>query len=150
MRRQRGFNFIELLLVVIVAAVLLGIAVASYSHFIERARIARAVGEVGEIFISVQRFDLNARRFPTDLAEIGLDGLLDPWGNPYQYLSFDGLEGNGPKRKNKSMVPVNMDYDIYSNGPDGLSETPFTSIPGRDDIVMAGDGAYFGTVEGFE
>jgi len=148
--KQRGFTFIELLLVVIVAAVLLGVAVASYSHFVERARIARAVGEIGEIHLQVAMFDLNNRRNPADLTELDMGGRLDPWGSPYQYLSFDGLEGNGPKRKNKDMVPVNSAYDVYSMGPDGLSETPFTSIPGRDDIVMAGDGAYFGPVEDFE
>lgn len=128
-----------------VAAILFVMAYATYGVFIERARIAAAVADIGEIHIAVQRFDLNARRFPTGLDEVGLESLNDPWGNPYQFLSFDGVEGNGPKRKNKNMVPVNMDYDIYSMGPDGETSTPFTSSAGEDDIVMAGDGQYFGT-----
>lgn len=148
--KQRGYTLIEILIVVIVAATLLGIAVYNYGHFIERARVAHTIGDIGEIHMKVQMFDLNNRRYPTGLDEVGMDGLLDPWGTPYQYLSFDSVEGNGPKRKNKNMVPVNTHYDIYSAGPDGNSETPFTSIAGRDDIVMAADGAYFGTVKGFE
>jgi len=29
-------------------------------------------------------------------------------------------------------------------GPDGVTATPFTSTLGKDDIVMANDGDYFG------
>jgi general secretion pathway protein G len=148
--KQRGWTLIEVLIVAIVVAIVTGIAYANYGYFAERARIAAAVGGIGEIYMKVNTFDLNNRRYPDSLDEMGLAGELDPWGNPYQYLAFNEVDGNGPKRKNKSMVPVNSSYDIYSMGPDGLSETPFTSIPGRDDIVMAGDGTYFGSVANFE
>ncbi len=42
------------------------------------------------------------------------------------------------------MHPVKTGYDIYSMGPDGVSASPFTSTLGKDDIVMANDGDYFG------
>ncbi len=150
MKQQHGWTLIEVLIVAVVVAILTGIAIANYGPYAERARIVRAIGEIGEIFMQAESFDLNNRRFPANLAELGLEGKLDPWGNPYQYLNFAGVEGNGPKRKNKNMVPVNSAYDVYSTGPDGLSETPFTSISGKDDIVMANDGAYFGPVGDFE
>lgn len=145
MRRfQRGFTYMEIIIIAAVAAVLLGIAYANYSHWIDRARIAHAIGDIGEIQLKAQMFDLNNNRYPTNLAELGIDDLNDPWGNPYQFLSFDGMTGNGPKRKNKSMVPVNTQFDVYSMGPDGKTASPFTSIAGQDDVVMAGDGTYFG------
>lgn len=134
----------ELMIVSVVAAVLLCMAYASYGHWIERARTARAIGEIGAIYMKAETFDLNNRRYPTSLVELGMDDMLDPWGNPYQFLSFDGIEGNGPKRKFRSSVPVNMTFDVYSMGPDGSTATPFTAAPGQDDIVMAGDGTYFG------
>lgn len=149
MKTQKGYTLIELMIVAAVCAILIGIAIATYDYA-ERARIAHAIGDIGEIHMAVQKFDLNNRRYPTSLAEVDLDGQLDPWGNPYQYLSFDDVNGNGPKRKNKGMVPVNSNYDVYSNGPDGETQTPFTSVASRDDIVMAGDGTFFGQVGDFE
>ena len=142
--KARGFTLIEILLVSVVAAVLLCVAYAGYAPYAHRARVAHAVGEIGEIYMKAETFDLNNRRYPTSLVEIGMDGKLDPWGNPYQFLSFDGIEGNGPKRKFRSAVPVNSSFDVYSMGPDGSTATPFTAAPGQDDIVMAGDGTYFG------
>jgi len=90
------------------------------------------------------KFELSYNRYPQDLAEIGLDGLRDPWGNPYQYLVVYGLQNVGPVRKDHDMKPVNRGYDIYSMGPDGATSTPFTSNIGKDDIVMANDGDYLG------
>ncbi len=148
MKNQRGYTLIELIAVAGLVVILTAIAVAIYPY-VERARIAHAIGDIGEIHMKVQTFDLNNRRFPANLAELGMAGELDPWGNPYQFLNFDGVEGNGPKRKDHSMVPVNSNYDVYSMGPDGVTASPFTSIPGRDDIVMAGDGTYFGDVDGY-
>jgi len=78
------------------------------------------------------------------LAEIGLDQLRDPWDNPYQYLVVYGLTSKGPVRKDHNLHPVNSGYDVYSLGPDGVTSTPFTSTLGKDDIVMANDGDYFG------
>ena len=142
---QKGYTLIELIAVAGLIMILTTLAVALYPY-VERARIARAVGDIGEIHMRVQTFDLNNRRYPTSLTEIDLDGQLDPWGNPYQFLPFDNVEGNGPKRKDHAQVPVNTNYDIYSMGPDGVTATPFTSIPGRDDVAMAGDGTFFGQV----
>lgn len=75
-----------------------------------------------------------------------MDDLLDPWDNPYQFLNFDSLKGNGKggMRKDKNMVPVNTDYDLYSNGEDGRTNQTFTSQHGRDDIVRANNGGYVG------
>jgi len=50
----------------------------------------------------------------------------------------------GPVRKDHNLKPVNIGYDVYSMGPDGRTATPFTSTLGKDDIVMADDGDYFG------
>lgn len=141
--KQNGYTLIELIIVAAVVAILAGIAYATYPY-IERARIAHAIGDIGEIHIKLNTFDLNNRRYPADLNELGIADQLDPWGNPYQFLVFDDVMGEGPKRKDHNMHPVNSDYDIYSMGPNGETATPFTSIPGGDDIVMAGDGTYFG------
>jgi general secretion pathway protein G len=100
--------------------------------------------------MAIQKFLLAENRgYPANLAEVGLDNLIDPWGNPYQYLVVEGLGNNGAVRKDKNLVPVNQHYDVYSMGKDGVTASPFTSTLGRDDVVLAGDGSYFGLAEDF-
>ena len=147
---QSGFTLLELMATVVLLFVIVIFATPWYGAYVHRAKVAHTIGDIGEIHLRVAMFDLTNSRNPTSLAEINLDGQLDPWGNPYQYLSFDNIESNGPKRKNRAMVPVNTFYDVYSIGPDGESESPFTSVHSRDDVVMAMDGAFFGEVGDFE
>ena len=47
------------------------------------------------------------------------------------------------------MVPVNSDYDLYSMGADGDSQTPFTAEASQDDIVRCGNGSYIGLVSNY-
>jgi len=75
--------------------------------------------------------------------------FLDPWGNPYQYLNFDTVKGVGSVRKDRFLVPLNTDYDLYSMGKDGKSQTPLTAAASHDDIVRANDGRYIGLASGY-
>ena len=137
-------------MVVVFLGILLTVGAASYSAFVERARIARAIADIGEIHIAIQRFLTEENRgYPATLAELDVENLVDPWGNPYQFLVVEGLGNNGAVRKDKDLVPVNQRYDVYSMGPDGRTASPFTSQLGRDDIVLAADGTYFGRAEDY-
>ena len=80
---------------------------------------------------------------PNSLADIGYGDLLDPWGNPYQFANHANISP-GQRRKYKSTVPLNTDYDLYSMGPNGVTKAPITSANGYDDIIRAGDGEYIG------
>jgi len=80
---------------------------------------------------------------PATLASLQLDQLIDPWGNPYQYV----VHGTAPPaqyRKDRFLVPLNSDYDLYSQGPDGQSVPPITASASRDDIIRANDGGFIG------
>lgn len=79
---------------------------------------------------------------PLDLTFLG--NPLDQWGNPYQYLNFATVNGNGQKRKDRNLVPINTDYDLFSMGPDGVSVSPLTAPQSHDDIIRANDGGYLG------
>ena len=54
------------------------------------------------------------------------------------------VKGKGKLRKDKFLVPLNSDYDLYSMGPDGKSVPPLTAKASRDDILRANDGEFFG------
>lgn len=145
MKEQRGYTLIELVLGLMLIAILSSMAVAAYNQYVERARVARAISDIGKFHIAIQRYITKENKgYPDSLADLGLNITTDPWGNPYQYLVVEGLGNNGAVRKDENLVPVNRSYDIYSMGKDGRTETPFTSTLGRDDVVLAGDGSYFG------
>ncbi len=149
-KEQHGFTLLELMIAVVLVGMLTTTAVSIYSGIADRARAARAIGAIGEIHMAIQKFLLVENRgYPANLAELGLDNLNDPWGNPYQYLVVEGLGNNGAVRKDKNLVPVNRQYDVYSMGKDGVTASPFTSTLGRDDVVLAGDGSYLGLAEDF-
>ena len=50
----------------------------------------------------------------------------------------------GMVRKDKNLVPINSDFDLYSMGPDGESVSPLTANSSRDDIVRGRNGDYIG------
>jgi general secretion pathway protein G len=144
-RRNAGFSLLELTLALACVAILAAIAVPSYARYAARARTAAAVADIGKIRLAADAYRLNNNDAPpTDLATIGMAAMLDPWGQPYVYLSFNGLKGKGAMRKDKNLVPINTEYDLYSVGPDGDSVPPLTAKPSRDDIVMANDGGFIG------
>ncbi len=88
---------------------------------------------------------------PASLAAIGRATLLDPWGNPYVYLALDTGGGGASSggRKDKFLVPLNSDYDLYSTGLDGESKKPLSAKVSQDDILRALDGAFVGVAEDF-
>lgn len=146
---RNGFTLIELIIAVGIAATLTAMAVGGYGSYREKADIAIARGDIIEISTRIERFMLGAvpERFPNDLAEIG-GAPLDPWGNSYHYLNIADL--NPPKgklRKDRSLVPINSDYDLYSSGPDGDSKAPLTAKASRDDIIRANNGRFIGVAE---
>lgn len=157
MKYEQGLTLIELLIALVFAAVLASVAIATYGSSeadcsnpsarqspLMRSKIGQVTGDIGEIFMAANQFELSHRRYPASLAEIGMDQKRDPWGNPYRYLLVFGREDVGPVRKDHNLKPVNTGFDIYSMGPDGATASPFTSTGGKDDIVMANDGDYFG------
>jgi general secretion pathway protein G len=150
-------TFIELLVTVVIASILAVIAIPMFGGAtpncdnpdarqgpMMRAKLAQITGDIGQIHMALSRYELSYDRYPDSLADIGLGDMRDPWGNPYQYLVVFGRQDVGPVRKDHNLKPVNTSYDIYSMGPNGVTASPFTSTPGKDDIVMANDGDYFG------
>ncbi len=144
-RTARGYTLLELMMVIIVAGVVGTLAFSSYGAYVKRARISAAIADIGKIQITVDRYALNHDgEPPPDLATIDMSGRLVPWGRPYAYLGFAGSTGKGAMRKDKNLVPIDTEYDLYSMGPDGQSSAPLTAQASRDDIVRANDGGHIG------
>lgn len=143
-RRQAGFTLAELLLGVAILAVLAAIALPAYSDYAERARVNQAITDIRFLNVLVRKYEDDHRDVPTGLAAIGHAGKLDPWGRPYEYLKLGGPGTAGKARKNKNLVPINSQFDLYSLGKDGASLPPLTAPPSHDDVVLANDGGFAG------
>lgn len=166
--RVRGFTLIELLIVMAIIGTLAGIAYPALQSMRLRAQIAHAIGDIKAIEVDVLGYEATHQTTPPDLAAIGRGTLLDPWGNPYRYLSFahaaggggGGGKGGGGKgggkptpppgsRKDRFLVPINTTFDLYSMGPDGASAPPLTAAKSLDDIVRGNDGGYVGPARSY-
>ncbi len=146
-RRQTGITLVELLLVVVIAAVMAAIAIPSYSKYLTRAKNSQAMKDIAELALAIDRYYTKNSTYPATLAD--LDGSLpttDPWGNAYGYLpiDIDPPPVPGAIRRDKDMNPLNSDYDLYSKGPDGETQKALTAAKAKDDIVRAGNGGFIG------
>jgi general secretion pathway protein G len=145
-----GFTFIEICIAIAIIGILITIAIPSYISYRYKSKITNAIVEIKSIETDITDFVFDNGELPDSLADIGKDGLTDPWGNPYRYLRINGgtTPGlNGKRRRDKNANPVNSDYDLYSMGRDGETAAQFMAKKARDDIVRANDGRYYGLAE---
>jgi general secretion pathway protein G len=133
LRKQNGFTLIEIMVVVVIIAVLAALIVPNVIGRAEQARLAKAHADIRTLESALAMYRLDNGHYPS--TDQGLQALVkkpvgappandwrkggyvellpkDPWGNAYQYLA-PGAHGN---------------YDLWSNGPDGISGN-------ADDIV---------------
>lgn len=149
MRRvDSGYTLLELMLTVALVGLVAGVGVPAYLEVVERTRVNRAIADIGELSLQLYRWETNIGTFPPNLAAAGLDGRLDPWGRPYFYLELS-TANPGDVRKDKNLVPINTDFDLYSAGKDGETARPLTAQKSRDDVVRASNGAFIGLAEDY-
>lgn len=153
-RRRRelhfGFTLVEVLLALTILGILLTLVVTMYQGYRDRANVNRAVEDIMVISSSATEFKAEYNRFPVDLAEIAKDGMVDPWGAPYAYVNHSDVNGRGQFRKDKNIVPINSDFDVWSKGKDGASAPALTAQPSRDDVIRANDGGFFGLASAYD
>lgn len=132
-KNERGFTFIEIMLVVVIIGVLASVIAPRLVGRSKEAKVTAAKAEIeGSLSTALELYETNNGKFPT--TEQGLEALItkpatppapqnwqgpylrkkkltDPWNNEYRYTS-PGIH--------------NKDYDLQSYGPDG--------VEGADDI----------------
>ena len=147
MRRISGFSLIEILLVLAIIGIITAIAVPSYQNYYYQAKVAVAIGDIKSLGVVITQFEVDhVGALPNSLSDVGAGNKLDPWGHPYQYLVIPTGKVKGPSlvRKDKSLHPINSDYDLYSMGRDGKSVAPLTASVSQDDIIRANNGQFVG------
>jgi general secretion pathway protein G len=150
-RPSAGFGLLELIIVLVVASLMAALAIPAYSGVIERARVKRAIGDIGSIHVKIEEYRIkNGHQLPASLDDLPFDIGLDPWDQPYEYLNIQAAgPGKGGLRKDGKLNPLNTDYDLYSIGADGSTAGPLSAKSSRDDIVRANNGSYIGLGEDY-
>lgn len=143
-KTARGFTLLELMIVVAIISILATAGVSQYMSALNTARFTKVVGAMKTMETDIGMYFLRNGKYPSTLDEVGHGHRTDPWGTPFQYLNIAETKGKGKVRKDKNLVPINTDYDLYSMGPDRRSVSPLTSKLSRDDIIRANDGEYIG------
>ncbi len=123
-RNQSGFTLIEIMVVVVILGILAALVVPQVMNRPDQAKVTVAKGDIKAIGAALDMYKLDNFAYPN--TQQGLEALVsrpsgnppaknwnkdgylkklpvDPWGNPYQYLS-PGSKGT---------------YDLYSLGADG-------------------------------
>jgi general secretion pathway protein G len=131
-KKEKGFTLVELLIIVVVVAVLMGLSIQTFSLLKDRARETATETEMGnitkalQIYVTVLSIYPAEGDFPEALEVAGIMENVpesDVWENLYQYSSIAGIT-----------------YTLESFGIDQVDG-------GGDDIVyingiMIEDGAY--------
>ena len=130
--------------------VLVMLASAGYGTYRERVRVAQAAFDIAAISALVSSYALDNRALPDALSAVE-DGIrIDPWGHPYQYVNHDAKGSHGDWRRDKYIVPINSDFDVFSMGKDGASRPPLTAKASRDDVVRANNGRFVGLASDYD
>ena len=142
-RLNSGFSLIELLITMAIITVISSITVVSYNGYIDATNKAVASNHIRTLAFIIKEYAAENGTYPNSLSDIDNANLLDPWGQPYTYLRFN--ETNlGFVRKDRNLVPLNTNFDLYSRGKDKDSRPPLSVPVSHDDIIYANDGGFIG------
>jgi len=97
-RKEKGFTLVELMIVIIILAILTGIAVPSYMVLRNRARTAAAQSEMKNIATALEMYWADNEHYPVGTAITAVESVLeadpiymnsvpttDPWKVAYGY-----------------------------------------------------------------
>ena len=130
-------------------ALVMAIGMPGYRNIIERQQVSRAVRDLGQIAQQLERYKTtHSFQLPMSLSDVGTVPK-DPWGRDYSYLNFSDDATKTKVRKDHNLHPLNSAFDLYSSGPDGVTQPPLTAKVSRDDIVYARDGGFIGRASDF-
>lgn len=149
LRRYAGFTLVELMLAAAILGILGTLAVSQYGDYKDKIRFAQAKSDIKRIETAITQYYADNKRFPQQLNDVGLGTLRDPWMNLYQYCELASGTAACTTRKDKSLHPLNSDFDLYSMGRDGDSKKPLTAHASRDDIIRASNGQFLGYAADF-
>jgi general secretion pathway protein G len=102
-----AITLVELLIVIAIVGTLAAIGVPAYNNYIDKARNEQAIEDIHFIEAAIKKYQTEYGTLPDTLSQVPSAQLLDPWGNPYQYLNIEALD----KYQDKIMLGKKMEKD---------------------------------------
>ena len=138
MSRRSGFTLVELLVVIAILGILISLVTAGAQAARRRGAVTKAKTTISALETAISMYQSDMGDYPLtgneslvsalqdDPGKVNWDGpymefkqdelkdgqLIDPWGQPYVYVS---VNGGSPEHRNRS-------YDLYSYGPNGQDD----------------------------
>jgi general secretion pathway protein G len=137
-----AFTLIELIVIVAIIGILCGIAAPIYADFRYRTQVTVAKAIIREIESGINIYKYRYGAYPATLSDAMIATPLDPWGNPYQYVSSEDPNWNSQFRFDRNLKPLNSDFDLCSMGLDGQTGRNLAASKSADDVVRAGNGGF--------
>lgn len=138
---HNGFTLVEMMITVAIIGILAAIAIPAYSDYVERTRVHQAITDIATMSVEIEHYFQENRVYPSALADVKFDTKLDPWNKPYRYLNLI-KNGFAAARKDKNLVPLNSDFDLYSVGKDLKTSQSLNPKVSDDDVLRARDGKF--------
>ena len=133
-----GFTLVELLVVIAILGILISLVTAGAQTARRRGAVTKAKTTIAALETAISMYQGDMGDYPTtgnedlvkalqdDPGDVSWDGpymefkqdelkddrLVDPWGNPYVYIS---VNGGSPEHRPKS-------FDLWSFGPNGTDD----------------------------
>jgi len=126
-RKEKGFTLIELLIVIIILAVLAGIAIPSYLSITNRAKRSATQAELSGIATALEIYNADESAYPNVTTFAAMSALISPaymqtipsvdkWNNLYTYTS-DGTTYSMSSTNNKGTTLITFtDGQMTSDG----------------------------------
>jgi general secretion pathway protein G len=137
--RKRAFTLVELLVVIAILGILISLVTAGAQAARRRGAVTKAKTTIAALETAIAMYEADMGEYPAtgnealvaaiqdDPDDVDWGGpymefkqeelkggeLVDPWGNPYEYVS---VNGGAPKHRERS-------YDLSSLGPNGADDS---------------------------
>jgi len=135
-RSRRGFTLIEILLVLAIIGMLAGVTIFAIGGIGKRARVDTTKATLETVANALDTYQLHVGHYPTEeegnldalriKPSFDSDQLADKWSGPY--LKKAPLDAWNNALSYEIRVATSDDsteppYRLWSNGPDGMSDT---------------------------
>jgi len=139
LRNEKGFTMIEMMVVLIIIAVLIGAGIKFYAGYIENARVTKAKAQISTMQAALDSYYAQKSEYPDSSGELINAGLrpatdfssskeldsTDPWGKKYKYEASGTSKYSVYTGHNK--VQGQEGYHVVGKGENGESSPPEVS-----------------------